>query len=282
MSQERHWKHHGRVIRAQISSSAAPERLWQAWTDPQKISHWFTDKATGDPRVGAAYTWEFEGYSTGGPLEVLEAVPNQSLVLAGFDPAAQRDLPGVEPSITEIRIEHHGGQTVVTLVNSGFDDREEFRDEVEGVESGWPLVLARLQLYAENYFDEPRRSFDVLRPAEYSYEGLLPYFRETAGLSRWLTTSGSVDRPGDPCELAFRDGGKLTGRVLTVTKREVSVSWSEVRGALEFSAFKMHGQPQHVLGLRVIGWGLEASRAAEIRKEITPAVERLAAAFTRF
>ncbi len=205
---------------------------------------------------------------------MLEAVPEKRLLLQG-------EIPTVLPPITEITIEHHGGETVLTLVNSGFDENAAWEDEFQGTVSGWQLALAALKHYVENYFGEPKRSIHVMRPAEFSYEQILHFFLKARGLARWLTTSGAIGRPGDPCALALPDGQKLTGRVLAVTAREAAVSWSEIRGLLEFKAYKMHGQPGHQLGLRVSGWSLSETRAAALERQLGTAVDRLTATLSK-
>ncbi len=31
------WKHEGRIIKTEIRTTADPQRLWEAWTDPEKL-----------------------------------------------------------------------------------------------------------------------------------------------------------------------------------------------------------------------------------------------------
>lgn len=44
------FEHKGRVLRAEIETSATPQQAWEAWADPEKIAHWFVDRATGEAR----------------------------------------------------------------------------------------------------------------------------------------------------------------------------------------------------------------------------------------
>jgi uncharacterized protein YndB with AHSA1/START domain len=66
-------KHEGRQIRAQVRTRATPQQVWDAWTDPEKIAHWFVDRASGKPVVGSIFTWVFEkfGYEIPDALRVL-------------------------------------------------------------------------------------------------------------------------------------------------------------------------------------------------------------------
>lgn len=37
----------GRRVEAEIRTTARPEEVWKAWTDPASLSRWFTDGARG-------------------------------------------------------------------------------------------------------------------------------------------------------------------------------------------------------------------------------------------
>jgi hypothetical protein len=117
----------------------------------------------------------------------------------------------------------------------------------------------------------------VFRPAKFAYEQVLRYFLESPKLAQWLTVSSAIGKAGEKCELRLRDAGRLTGRVLAITDREVMLSWDEVGGVLELKAFPMG--PQRVVGVRVMSWGLNSEEIAELEKKMSAAVERLAALF---
>ncbi|MGA2595209.1 MAG: SRPBCC domain-containing protein [Bryobacteraceae bacterium] len=259
----------GRTIRAEIRTSATPQQVWEAWTDPEKLAHWFTDKASGEARPGNTMTWFFDKFNYTIPYQILEALPPERLSMLFHSPAG-------DPGILEITIEHAGGETVMRLVNSGFRDGAEWDDEFEGTNSGWQMAVAVLQHYLENYFGEPRSSFLAMRPAEFRYEQLGPFFREASGLSRWLAVSATQDADGR-YNLVFHDGSRLNGLILATTRREVALSWPEIRGVLELKAFGL-GPGTKVLGVRGCGWSLDPARAAAIETQMAAALERLAAA----
>ncbi len=167
MPETKTYAHKGRIIRAELRTTATPQQVWKAWTDPEKIAQCFVDRATGSPEVGATFTWIFERFNYEFPYEVLAAVPNERLALLG-------SAPGREPSIIEVRIERAGGQTVVRLVHSGFREGAEWEDEYAGVVSGWQMAPSVLRHYLENYFSELRSTFLLLRPAQFTYARLLP------------------------------------------------------------------------------------------------------------
>ena len=266
---EKRIEHRGRIIRDEIRTKATPRQVWDAWTDPKKIAQWFVDKASGEAKAGGTMTWEFEKFAYVIPYEVKAADPEEYFVL-------QWNPPEGNPGILEIFIEREGGETVMRLVNSGFREGDEWDAEYEGTVSGWQMSLAILKNYLENYFGQPKTQVLVIRPATFDMKNILPYFREPALLAKWLTTSGAIGKPGEPCNLVLRDDGRVTGHVLAVTRSEAAISWPEMRGTLELKAFPM-GPTQKMVGIRGFFWGREAARVKEVESQMAPAVERLVA-----
>jgi uncharacterized protein YndB with AHSA1/START domain len=270
MPDSKPYKHAGRIIRTEIRTSAPAQNVWAAWTDPQKIAQWFTDGAEGEPRTGTTFWWIFERFNLRIPYEVLDAVPNERFVLKG-------EMPGRPPGILEITIRKEGGETVMTLVNSGFQEGAQWDEEFEGIHSGWKMASAILKLYLENYFGRSKVQMLVMRPANFTPERLTPFFRNTDQLSRWLTTSGGIGAPGSACALSLQSGDKLTGTVLADTGREITLGWKEIDGTLELKAFSM-GPEMRMICLRALSWNLESDRANQIEIQMAQALDRLAAA----
>jgi uncharacterized protein YndB with AHSA1/START domain len=263
-------EHTGKVIRAEIRTKATPQQAYDAWADPEKIAHWFPDRAEGKAEPGATITWIFDNFNYRIPYEVLIAQPAEKFAIRWNPP------PGMNPGILELTISKEGGETVIRLVNSGFREGAEWDDEFEGIDSGWRMSLALLKHYLENYFGVSRASFLVMRPAEFDFEHILPLHRTEAGLKKWLTESGGFGGEGETFALELREGGKLSGRVLAKSKRETTLSWDEIHGVLELKAFSMG--PQKMLCVRGCGWGLPEEKAKELEVQMEGAVERLSAA----
>jgi uncharacterized protein YndB with AHSA1/START domain len=272
MTEPKKIEHKGRVIEDEIRTSATPRQVWEAWTDPVKLAQWFVDKASGEAKVGGTMTWEFERFGYVIPYEVVEAVPEKYFVLRWNPPEGKGN-----PGILEVNIEYRGGQTVMRLVNSGMREDAGWNEEYEGIVSGWKMALAVLKHYLENYFGNPKAYFFGMRPAQFSYEQLMPYYVTEAGLAKWLTKSGKIGKPGERCELVLQAGGKITGNVLAVSAREVAVSWEEMNGVFELKAFAM-GPAGRVLSFWGRGWDLDAARAKEIEGRMEKALERLSEA----
>ena len=264
-------EHQGRRIEVSIETSASAEQLWEAWTDPEKFSHWFSDRATGKPEVGSTFTWTFDSFGSM-DYEVVAAELHQRFALGAKPPGGG---PG---SLLEVLIEKNDGTTSLKLVNSGISDGDEGEEGYEGCASGWLMALAALKYYVENHFGRPRASFVSMRPADYAYRDLKEYFRTGAGLARWLTKSGIIGPVGSPYEVRLKDGSTMSGRVLCATRRgEVLLSWTELEGIIELKGFKMGPGPR-ILCVRGCGWGLSAERAKSVEQSMDAAVERLATA----
>jgi uncharacterized protein YndB with AHSA1/START domain len=127
--------------------NAAPEKVYAAWTEPEKIVKWFgpdagpVKHAEADVRVGGRYAVNFvtedgeEHYVSGVYQEV---VPNQKLMFTW----AWRSTPERESLVT-VLIRPEGDGSVLTLIHENFFD-EAARD---GHERGWSGCLDKLVLY---------------------------------------------------------------------------------------------------------------------------------------
>jgi uncharacterized protein YndB with AHSA1/START domain len=258
-----------RSIEAGFRTTAPPERVWEAWADPARIAEWFTDGADGRAEVGSTFTWIFDRFGYRIPYTVLASSPGERWSL-------RWEGPGRPPGIIDVGIARQGGETVVRLVNSGFLVGAEWDEEYEGMRSGWRLAMALLKEYVERYWQRPKRAALVMRPAEFTYEELRPFYGEPPLLRRWLTRSGSVGKEGADCHLVLRDGASVTGRVIASTGTEAAVTWGEVDGVLELKTFAM-GPEKRAICLRAISWSRPPEWVADTERWMTDALDRLAA-----
>ena len=267
---EKPLEHRGRIFEAEMRTTATPEQVYEAWADPTKIAQWFVDKAEGKAERGATITWFFEKFNYTIPYEVLHAEPGKRFAIRWNPP------PGMSAGLHDVTIAKEGGITLMRMIESGFREGAEWDEEFEGTASGWQMALALLKHYLENYFGSPRCSFLVMKPAEYTFDRLLPFHRTSAGLQKWLTASGAFGEVGENFKLQLKQGGSVTGKVLAKTKRETALSWDEIHGALELKGFSMG--PQKMICVRGCGWGLSAARAKEIEHQMEQALDFLAQA----
>ena len=129
--------------------NAPPEKVYAAWTDPEKIAHWFgpaqvkagSVQADIDLRVGGRYRISFEAgdgeyFQVGGVYR--EVVPNQRLVFSW----AWHSTPERESLVT-ISMKPEGGGTLLTFLHEQFADATA-RDNHE---RGWVDLFVKLENY---------------------------------------------------------------------------------------------------------------------------------------
>ena len=142
----------GRVNRPSLTLkrrlNASPDKVYAAWTDPQKITRWFapssvkagTERASIDARTGGRFRISFstdeEYHEVGGVYR--ELVPNQRLVFSW----AWHSTPERESQVT-VTLEPDGDGTLLTLHHEQLFDQAA-RD---GHERGWTGMLDKLENY---------------------------------------------------------------------------------------------------------------------------------------
>ncbi len=125
--------------------NAPPEKVYAAWTEPEKLMRWFGPdsgpvlRAEADVRVGGRFdigfkTEDGEEHNVSGIYR--EVVPNEKLHFTW----AWRTMPERE-SIVTILIKPDGDGSILTLIH------EQFYDEAarEGHEWGWSGALNKLE-----------------------------------------------------------------------------------------------------------------------------------------
>jgi len=127
--------------------NATPEKVYAAWTDPEKIAKWFgpeqveTLRAQADARVGGGFrivmrSPDGEEHDVSGVYR--EVVPNEKLVFTW----AWRSTPERESLVT-ILIKPDGAGSLLTLIH------EQFFDEIarDHHREGWTGCLDKLERF---------------------------------------------------------------------------------------------------------------------------------------
>jgi len=126
---------------------APPEKVYAAWTSPEKIARWFgparvkagTERASIDARVGGRYrvsfTMEDGEYSEVGGV-YRELVPNRKLVFSW----AWHSTPERQSLVT-VSLQPDGGGTLLTLTHEQFFDQA----ACDGHRRGWNGALDKLE-----------------------------------------------------------------------------------------------------------------------------------------
>ena len=136
-----------RSVQVEVEVPGTPEEVWKAIATGPGISSWFMPAAFED-RDGkpVAVTLNF------GP-----GMESRSVVTAWGPPrrwATQSDgwVPGSPPIANEWTIEARGGGTcIVRIVHSLFASTDDWDNQLEGTESGWPGFFRTLRIYLTHF-----------------------------------------------------------------------------------------------------------------------------------
>ena len=134
-----------RWVEMELILSASPDEVWRAFATGPGYAAWFI-KADIEERVGGALVFHFgpDLKSTG---QVTFWEPPRAFGYVERDWA--EDAP---PVATEITITaRSGGQCVVRMVHSLFASSDDWDDQLEGFEGGWPAFFEILRIYLAHF-----------------------------------------------------------------------------------------------------------------------------------
>lgn len=126
---------------------APPEKVFAAWTDPEKVKHWMGPgeikalRADSDLRVGGRFRWimkapDGEEHDVSGVYR--EIIPNEKLVFTW----AWKSTPERESLVT-LTFKREADGTLMTVHHEQFFD-EDARDRHQG---GWSSAMEKLDKY---------------------------------------------------------------------------------------------------------------------------------------
>jgi uncharacterized protein YndB with AHSA1/START domain len=145
-----------RWVEMELLAPGTPEQVWSAMATGDGNAAWFT-RAKIDGRVGGELRFEFgPGVSSSGEVTVWEPPHRFGYEERGWN----GDAP---PVATEIVITARGGdQCVVRMVHSLFSSSDDWDDQLEGFESGWPGFFEVLKLYLQHFAGMSAASFMIV------------------------------------------------------------------------------------------------------------------------
>jgi uncharacterized protein YndB with AHSA1/START domain len=143
------------VVRLQRTIPAPPERVYQAWLDPEILRRWMAGggmevtRVEVDERVGGQYSISQarDGADAGGfESEIVELVPDERIVLRwGFCGPERVADPAHESRLTITLREAPGGATELTLVHERLEAiAAAMPGMFDSVHNGWGQALDKL------------------------------------------------------------------------------------------------------------------------------------------
>lgn len=149
-----------RWVEMEFVTPGTPEQVWQAMATGPGNTAWFTP-TTIEERVGGALEFTFGGYGTqAGEVTTWEPPHRFGYV--------ERDWSkGAPPVATEITITARSGdRCVVRMVHSLFSSSDEWDDQMESFEKGWPGFFEVLRLYLTHSPGRRGASFTAMTRAD--------------------------------------------------------------------------------------------------------------------
>ena len=150
-----------RSVQVEVEVPGTPEEVWQAIATGPGISSWF---------VPAEFE-ERDGKPVAMTLNFGPGMESRSVVTAWEPPrtwAAQSDgwVPGSPPIANEWSVEaRDGGICIVRIVHSLFASTDDWDNQLEGTESGWPAFFRTLQIYLTHFRGQRSTMMKLMAPA---------------------------------------------------------------------------------------------------------------------
>ncbi|TCR70342.1 SRPBCC domain-containing protein [Bosea sp. BK604] len=152
-----------RWVEMEFLAPGTPEQIWQAVATGPGNTAWFT-RTQIEERVGGKLRFAFgEDMFSSGEVTTWEPPHRFGYV--------EKEWNGDAPPIaTEITItSRSGGECLVRMVHSLFSSSDEWDDQMEGFESGWPGFFAVLRIYLQHFGGQKGASFQVMAKAEHDH-----------------------------------------------------------------------------------------------------------------
>jgi uncharacterized protein YndB with AHSA1/START domain len=185
-----------RSIQVEVEVPGTPEQVWQAIATGRGVSSWFVPtEITG--QEGGVVTSNF------GP-----GMEGRATITAWEPPrrfSAESD--GLGPDAPALATEWHvealsGGICTVRVVHSLFTDSDEWDDQLESIESGWPVFFETLRLYVAHFRGQACSNIQLLEVCSQSkseaWDSMIEGLGFTAGKEgdSWRTPSGTPSISG--------------------------------------------------------------------------------------
>ncbi|HKT85127.1 MAG TPA: SRPBCC domain-containing protein [Novosphingobium sp.] len=129
--------------------SRAVDEVFEAVADPDSLSAYFTTGgAKGRLETGATVTWDFADFPGAFPVQVVEAIENERIVLRWASNEA-----GAGERQTEVTIQFTDtgdNRTLVEISEQGWTESQAGLDASYGNCMGWAQMLCALKMWVEH------------------------------------------------------------------------------------------------------------------------------------
>jgi uncharacterized protein YndB with AHSA1/START domain len=136
-----------RSVQVEVEVPGTPEEVWQAIATGPGIASWFVP-AEFEIRDGKPVAVKFNfglGIESTSAITSWEAPRKWSSESSGW-------VPGSPPIANEYSVEaRSGGVCIVRIVHSLFASTDDWDNQLEGTELGWPAFLATLRIYLTHF-----------------------------------------------------------------------------------------------------------------------------------
>lgn len=126
--------------------------VFEAVADPKKLSGYFTTGgAQGRLETGAVVTWDFHDFPGAFPVNVVEVVPDEKIVLT-WGAAPEGDGTDSYDTTVTMRFEPLDGntRTLVSITEEGWKETDTGLKSSYGNCEGWTGMLAAMKVYLEH------------------------------------------------------------------------------------------------------------------------------------
>ena len=137
-----------RSVQVEVEVPGTPEQVWQAIATGPGVGAWFVPSEI-DGRVGGTVTSHFGGGMDSAATITKWDAPHCFAAESAWGPNG----PNVA---TEWTVEaRDGGRCIVRVVHSLFAETDDWDNQLEGTESGWPLFFLILRFYLQHFAGQP-------------------------------------------------------------------------------------------------------------------------------
>ncbi|WP_417585170.1 SRPBCC family protein [Pelagibacterium sp.] len=126
--------------------------VFEAVVDPKKLSGYFTTGgAKGRLETGATVTWDFHDFPGAFPVNVVEVVPDEKIVLTWGAAPEGDDTGNYDTTVTMVfEPLDDNTRTLVSITEEGWKETETGLKSSYGNCEGWTGMLAAMKVYVEH------------------------------------------------------------------------------------------------------------------------------------